>query len=70
MGVFECCHYCVPPKRYPGCHGKCPDYEAAKEKNDRSKAAEAEERKISNGLYMQKSESVAKAIKRQRGKKA
>ena len=26
MGFFECCHKCVPPKRYPGCSGTCPEY--------------------------------------------
>ena len=26
MGFFECCHYCKPPKRHPGCHDNCHDY--------------------------------------------
>jgi len=26
MRFFECCHYCVAPKRYPGCHSTCSDY--------------------------------------------
>lgn len=26
---FECCHICVPPKRCPGCHDRCPDYAEA-----------------------------------------
>lgn len=31
---FECCRICVPPKRYPGCSGKCPDYKEARAKFD------------------------------------
>lgn len=30
MASFECCHKCVAPKRHPGCHGHCQDYEDAK----------------------------------------
>jgi hypothetical protein len=26
---FECCQCCVPPKRHPACHDKCPDYAEA-----------------------------------------
>lgn len=32
MNYFECCHICVPPKRYPGCSGKCPEYATARAK--------------------------------------
>ena len=32
MNYFECCHHCVPPKRYPGCSGKCPEYKEARTK--------------------------------------
>lgn len=27
---FECCQFCVPPKRYPGCSARCPEYSEAK----------------------------------------
>lgn len=40
MGFFECCHYCKPPKRYPGCHDKCPDYKEQKRLWDERKEAE------------------------------
>ena len=23
---IKCCKDCVAPKRYPGCHGICPEY--------------------------------------------
>ena len=48
MGAINCCHFCVPPKRYPGCHGHCPDYAAEKAENDRLKAADAKRRKVKN----------------------
>ena len=28
------------PKRYPGCHDKCPEYQEAKSKNDAAREAE------------------------------
>lgn len=38
MNYFECCIPCVPPKRYPGCSGKCPEYKTARAKFDADKA--------------------------------
>lgn len=38
MNYFECCQYCVAPKRYPGCSGKCPEYAEARAKYDADKA--------------------------------
>lgn len=38
MNYFECCHICVPPKRYPGCSGTCPDYKKARAKYDADRA--------------------------------
>lgn len=32
MSFFECCHICKAPKRYPGCHSKCPEYKEQKAK--------------------------------------
>lgn len=40
MRYFECCHYCKPPKRYPGCHSKCSEYAAEKKLWDAYKATE------------------------------
>lgn len=28
---IKCCKDCVAPKRYPGCHGVCPEYIHEKE---------------------------------------
>ena len=30
MNPFECCHFCVPPKRHTGCHSTCPEYKEAR----------------------------------------
>lgn len=40
MGFFECCKHCKAPKRYPGCHDRCPDY--LKDKEEWNKLKEAE----------------------------
>lgn len=62
--IIKCCHFCEPPKRYPGCHGKCPEYAAEKAEYDRLKAADAEKRKVKGDIYNQRSERVTKALKR------
>ena len=40
MGFFECCHKCKPPKRYPGCSSKCPEYAKGRKKLDECNARE------------------------------
>ena len=40
----SCCKECVPPKRHPGCHGKCPEYQAEKEEREKLKEAIRSER--------------------------
>lgn len=62
--IINCCHYCVAPKRHPGCHDHCPDYAAEKAEHDRRKAADAEKRKVKNDIYNQRSEHVTKALKK------
>ena len=37
---IECCKDCKPPKRYPGCGGRCPEYQKEKAKLKELKAAE------------------------------
>lgn len=65
MGVIiKCCHYCVAPKRHPGCHGNCPDYAAEKAEHEKLKAADAEKRKTTNNIYSQRADNVTKALKR------
>lgn len=64
MGTINCCHYCVAPKRHPGCHGSCPEYAAEKAEHDRLKAADTEKRKTNSNIYCQKADGVTRAMKR------
>ena len=41
--TIKCCNGCVPPKRHPGCHGKCPEYLAEKAEYDRLMAQDRDE---------------------------
>lgn len=67
--MFECCHYCKPPKRYPGCQDHCPDGIAAKAKHAEMKKAYDKARGRSNGtVYAQRQETIRRAI-RSMGKK-
>ena len=44
------CRGCVAPKRYPGCHGHCPEYLAEKAKHDKAKAEMDKAKNIERGL--------------------
>ena len=46
MRFFECCYKCVPPKRYPGCSGKCPEYKEQRELWDAAIAAERKRKMV------------------------
>lgn len=61
---IKCCQYCVAPKRYPGCHGSCPEYLQEKAEYEERKALADKQRKVSGDIYCQKSERVTKAIKK------
>ena len=39
--IINCCHYCVAPKRHPGCHGNCPEYATEKAEHEKLKEADA-----------------------------
>lgn len=70
QSAFECCHYCKPPKRYPGCQDHCPDGIAAKAKHNERKAADAKARGYDKSTaYSQLADSITKACKRRKGKK-
>ena len=64
--MFEHCRYCKPPKRYPGCQDHCPDGLADKAKYEAQKAAYSKEHRIQISVYEQRSDMIAKAVKRQR----
>lgn len=63
MGV-KCCYGCVPPKRHEACWDHCPEYKAEKADYAEKKAAEDMRRKVNNSIYQQRSDRVAKALRR------
>ena len=67
--AIHCCFGCVAPKRYPGCHGSCPEYLTQKAEHDRLKAVYDREREISVGIYGNRSKKVHNAMKGRRNKK-
>ena len=56
--IINCCHYCVAPKRHPGCHGNCPEYATEKAEHEKLKEADAKKNarpittSIAKGLIM------------------
>ena len=61
--TIECCHYCVAPKRYPGCHGKCQEYLEEKAEYEKRKRAYYGDPNVNQGLYGQRAARVEKALK-------
>ncbi len=61
------CKGCTAPKRYPGCHDHCPVHQKEKAEYEAKKAIADREKSISNGLYGQRSDALAKIMK---GRKA
>jgi hypothetical protein len=66
---IECCKDCKAPKRYPGCHGSCPEYIAERAEYDRLKAIHDRERDINVSITQQRGERVYKALKCRRYKR-
>ena len=67
--AISSCKGCVAPKRYPGCHGSCPEYIATKEEHERLKEIHDRERMITMGICGDRGEKVYKAMKARRCKK-
>lgn len=63
------CYGCIPPRRHPGCHATCPDYEKDDAEHQERKAAENKRKKILYGLTGQRTSAVAKAYKKRKAKK-
>ena len=63
------CKDCVAPKRHPGCHDKCPEYQEQKAKYDEIKEAERKWKEIRGGLISQRDNCYYEAMKRNRGRK-
>lgn len=67
--AIKCCYGCVAPKRYPGCHGQCPEYKAERAEYDRLKAIHDREQQVNTAIYSSRTEKVTKAFKDRRHKK-
>lgn len=63
---IKCCKDCVAPKRYPDCHGVCPEYIHEKELWEEEKKVIREEHRRFSELYEQRSEGVRKALRHKR----
>lgn len=66
--AIKCCHGCMTPKRYHGCHAHCPEYLKEKEMHDAEKAKEYLKRHTISNLISQRGEAVSKSNKRRREK--
>lgn len=66
MSKIECCRYCTPPKRRPGCHGSCPEYRMERAELDRKNAEENRKRATRQNLYAQRAAAVKKATRNRR----
>lgn len=64
--AINCCNGCVAPKRYPGCHGHCPEYLEEKAHWDALMDAERKKMSIQYGITTARSEAVSKALKSRR----
>lgn len=64
--AITCCHGCMAPERYPGCHDKCPKYLEAKAKHDALKAADDKRKQIKGSLIHQRNDLYFKAMKKRR----
>lgn len=64
--AIKCCYGCVAPKRYPGCHGTCPEYLAEKAKHDEEMEADYKRRKTIQDLNEQRYRAITKATKNKR----
>lgn len=66
MAAFNCCRYCIPPKRNPYCHSNCPDYLKEKSEYEAMMEKVRIEKAIDTGIYEQRTKRVLMALKDQR----
>lgn len=62
--MFDNCKTCIPPKRHPGCHDKCPDYIKDKKEHEEFKNKVWEEKRKVGDVSTYKKEAVSKARNR------
>ena len=63
MSRFEHCEKCVAPKRYPGCHSKCPDYKQDREQYEAEKAELEEKKKAYVEIYRQREKQLRQTVR-------
>lgn len=51
MKNAKCCIKCVPPKRYPGCHDRCPEFQAVVKENERERSEITKRNHASDDAY-------------------
>lgn len=51
MRSAKCCIKCVPPKRHPGCHDRCPEFQAVVKENERERSEIAKRNQSSDDAY-------------------
>ena len=64
--AIKCCYGCVAPKRYPRCHGSCPEYLKEKAEHDAKMAEDYKQRTLQRNLYEQKYSGISKATRNKR----
>lgn len=64
--AIRCCRDCVAPKRYPGCHGTCPEHIREKAQHDAAREEAYRARSVECGLTSQRFQGVNRAEKRKR----
>lgn len=69
MKSFECCRFCVAPKRYPGCHAVCQEYLAKKAEYETRKAEYYKDELLSGAIFGTRARKVNNALKGYRGNK-
>ena len=60
---ITCCNNCVAPKRYPGCHGTCPEYLEQRAELDKEKEAERKWKEVRGGLISQRDNAYHRIMK-------
>lgn len=60
------CNGCVAPRRYPGCHAKCPDYIIAAAFHEAERRIEFEKREIESYSVENRLNNTDQARKRRR----
>lgn len=58
QSVIRCCYGCQAPKRHPGCHDHCPEYQQEKQDYEKRKAELDRKKAISGGVYAERAEKV------------